>query len=91
MAININWKLVSDKEARKLSKPKVVSRNTPPSLVWQTVWFLYALDWYQGVVVSKVDDEHYLVDATCTNIHKKGEMQQSIQPVNKLTIVDDDF
>lgn len=90
MAIKIGDKIVSDKELKKMNKPKTAWKKEK-TLVWQTVWFLYNLDWYQWKVVEKIDDDHYLVDATCCNIHKKWEKQQSIQPANKLTVVDDDY
>lgn len=88
MAIKLDWKIISDKERKKALKPK---KEIKDRFLWKTVWFLYWWDWYQWKVVEKVDGEHYLVDATCCNIHKDGEAQQSIQPTSKLTLVDDDY
>ena len=77
MAIQINGQIFSDKERKKVSKPKAAKVK---SQVGKRIWFLDDLDLYEGIITEDRDDWFYLTSVTNQNIHKGWEKQTSLIP-----------
>ena len=84
MAIQINGQIFSDKERKKVNKPKASSGK---SQVGKRIWFLDDIDLYEGIITEDRDDWFYLTSVTNQNIHKDWEKQTSLMPKGDVRFV----
>jgi len=82
MAVIIDWKLVAQKEIKKLKKKKVIKKNTF-SFEWQNVYWIEkpSLHLREWKVIS-INKWVAKIDALLRNIKVNPDKKRSIQYIN---------
>lgn len=61
MAVKVNWKVLSDKEAKQKAKPKATTTKVN-KIIWKEVWWISPIKMHlHEWVIIKEEPEHYII------------------------------